>query len=76
MFTGFFVFIIFNMEHFLYILFSQTNSTYYIGETHNLNERLLKHNNHHYTGNFTRIANDWGVVLDFKCKSKDEAIYL
>ncbi len=64
------------MVHFLYILFSPSKNTHYIGETYNLNERLAKHDNHQYKGSFTKIANDWELVLHLKCHSKDDAIYL
>ncbi|GGA64977.1 hypothetical protein GCM10008015_02260 [Flavobacterium palustre] len=62
--------------HYLYILFSESSQKFYIGETNNMEERLLKHQNHYYSNSFTKIANDWKIVLTFNCKDKDEAIYL
>jgi putative endonuclease len=41
-----------------------------------MSERLLKHNNRSYLGSFTRIANDWKIVLEFECVSRHQAIYL
>lgn len=41
-----------------------------------MEERLLKHQNHYYSNSFTKIANDWKIVLTFNCKDKNEAIYL
>jgi putative endonuclease len=64
------------MSHFLYILFSKSKGKYYVGETHNLTERLLRHNNHTYDNSFTKIANDWEVTLAFECINKTDALYL
>ncbi|WP_310377466.1 GIY-YIG nuclease family protein [Flavobacterium sp.] len=46
-------------SHSLYILYSRSNIKYYVGETHNIEERILKHNQHLYSNSFTKIANDW-----------------
>ena len=62
--------------HYLYILFSESSQKFYIGETSNIDERILKHQNHYYSNSFTKIANDWEIVLSFICNDKDEAIYL
>ena len=64
------------MSHFLYVLFSKSKSKYYVGETHNINERLLGHNYHTYTNSFTKIANDWEMILTFECLNKTDALYL
>ena len=62
--------------HYLYILHSKTVNTFYVGESHDLNERLLKHNQHIYDGSFTKIASDWETVLTFECVSKNQAVSL
>jgi len=54
--------------HYLYILYSKSSQKFYIGETNNLN--------HAYSNSFTKIADDWEIVLTFKCKDRDEAHYL
>jgi len=36
----------------------------------------LKHNNHLYEGYFTKIAEDWEVVLSFECSSKSQSLLL
>ena len=64
------------MSHFLYILFSKSKTKYYIGETHNITARLLRHNDHTYNNSFTKIANDWEVFLTFECSNKLDALYL
>lgn len=64
------------MPHILYILFSNSSQKYYVGETHDINGRILKHNNHSYSNSFSKIANDWELVLSFNCDNRTEALYL
>ena len=72
---GFFVFNPYKMHH-LYILYSKSANKFYIGETHNIDERIIKHNQHSYSDSFTKIANDWELVLLFNCANREEAIFL
>jgi putative endonuclease len=51
-------------------------NAYYIGETHDIEERISKHNNHTYKKSFTKIATDWEVILKFECSNRSEALYL
>ncbi|TRX21047.1 GIY-YIG nuclease family protein [Flavobacterium franklandianum] len=60
----------------LYILYSPSSAKFYVGETYNINERILKHNQHSHAGSFTKIANDWELVLLFNCQNKEEAVFL
>ncbi len=62
--------------HYLYILHSRTINTFYVGETYDLDERLSGHNKHLYEGSFTKIAEDWIIVLSFECISKGQAVSL
>lgn len=62
--------------HYLYIIYSNSTGKYYVGETHNIEERLQKHNLHTYKNSFTKISNDWEISLSFECNSKDDAVYL
>jgi putative endonuclease len=64
------------MSHFLYILYSKTSSKYYVGETHDIQERILKHNQHEYTNAFSKIAIDWTLVLAFGCNDRSQALFL
>ena len=64
------------MPHFLYILYSEATKKYYIGETHNISERVLKHNKHSYQNSFTKTAADWNLVLTFECADRSTALYL
>ena len=64
------------MIHFLYVLHSKSKDKYYIGETTDVNFRLNIHNSHGFKNSFTKIADDWTIVLQFECKDRNEAIYL
>ncbi|QCX40757.1 GIY-YIG nuclease family protein [Aureibaculum algae] len=64
------------MTHYLYIIYSISIDKYYIGETNNLDERLIKHNKHLYKKSFTKIASDWNYVLTKECLQRNDAIYL
>ncbi|WP_317133053.1 GIY-YIG nuclease family protein [Flavobacterium ustbae] len=71
-----FCFSTYSQMHYLYILYSSSSQKFYIGETSNIDERTLKHNNHSYSNSFTKIARDWEIVLSFICENRDEALYL
>ena len=65
------------MEHFVYILYSRSKDAYYVGESHDTYQRLIKHNEHAYNAkSFTKIAKDWEISLNFSCSSKDDALFL
>ena len=64
------------MDHFLYILYSNTSAKYYVGETHDVQQRIFSHNHHSYTNSFSKIANDWTLVLSFACVSRNDALKL
>jgi putative endonuclease len=36
----------------------------------------MKHNQHSYSNSFTKIANDWQLVLAFECVNRTNALYL
>ena len=61
------------MKHFVYILFSETDNKYYIGETNNLERRLEEHLSHFFENSFTKIAEDWELFLKIECKDIFEA---
>ena len=62
--------------HYLYISYSNSANKYYVGETHNIDERIQKHNIHIYKNSYTKISNDWVIALTFDCNCKEDAIYL
>ena len=47
-----------------------------MGETHDVHERIIKHNQHTYQNSFSKIANDWKLVLSYECSDRNEALYL
>jgi len=60
------------MNYYLYILFSKSLGSYYIGYTgDSLKERLRKHLTNHK--GYTARAKDWVVVFTEKFSSKAEA---
>ena len=64
------------MKHFLYIIYSPKIDKFYVGETHNLKQRIHNHNQHSYKGAFTKSAEDWSVKLSFETQDKSEAVFL
>jgi putative endonuclease len=74
--VGFLFFNTQTMSHFLYILHSKTSSKFYVGETHDVQERILKHNQHEYANAFSKIANDWTLAISFECNDRSEALFL
>ena len=47
------------MPYAVYIIYSKTIDQFYIGHTHNLQDRLFRHNNS--GSKATKMANDWEV---------------
>jgi putative endonuclease len=62
--------------HILYIIYSKSQNKYYVGETNNIEERIVKHNTHYYNNSFTKIAEDWELKFTFEFENKEDAIYL
>jgi putative endonuclease len=62
--------------HHLYIIYSKSSNKFYVGETHNIDDRIIKHNRHTYSDSFTKIANDWELVMFFNCSNREEATFL
>ncbi|WP_200978672.1 GIY-YIG nuclease family protein [Echinicola sp. 20G] len=57
----------------VYILYSPSIDTFYIGYTQDLIHRLSQHNEHVFSGSFTHRASDWEVYFSLGCKSKRQA---
>ena len=60
-------------KNIVYILYSESTDSYYIGETIDIENRLLEHNTHFFTGAFTKRADDWAVFLTIECKNRTQA---
>ncbi len=52
--------------HFLYILYSEKFDLFYVGQTHDMAQRVERHNNHIYKGAFTKIDENWKSVLELQ----------
>jgi len=61
------------MSYHVYILFSRTADQYYVGHSHDLNERLFRHNNS--GSKATKKANDWKIVYSETFESKAAAFH-
>lgn len=61
-------------SHFVYIIYSKQADHYYIGQSEDLNRRLIEHNSHLYQESFTKVASDWELVMSLRCASKRQAI--
>ena len=62
------------MCYFVYILFSKTSNRYYIGQTKNIDNRIIEHN----SGQTSSIKNGipWEIVWSKACSSRSEAVKL
>ncbi|MDI6802502.1 MAG: GIY-YIG nuclease family protein, partial [Bacteroidota bacterium] len=54
-----------------YILWSDSKNIYYVGHTHDLNQRLEYHNN--ARSNFTKRGIPWKLVYSEEFRTKSEA---
>lgn len=62
------------MRFFVYVLYNETSSKIYIGQTSNLENRLVEHNRkrgRHYTANF---LGEWKLIYKEELKTKQEAL--
>ena len=53
--------------HFVYVLYSQKIDSFYIGETSNVENRLLWHNNKEFKKAYTKITDDWKLCFQINC---------
>ncbi len=61
------------MNHFIYILYSDTADKYYVGETEDVVQRLILHNSGTFSGSSTKIACDWKILATFLLRNRIEA---
>ncbi|MFN3196006.1 MAG: GIY-YIG nuclease family protein [Chlorobiota bacterium] len=59
---------------YVYILYSESISRYYIGFTNDVKERLRKHNSQH--NGYTSKGQLWRIVKTYDVEDKSEAIQL
>ncbi|MGS2764929.1 GIY-YIG nuclease family protein [Sinomicrobium sp. M5D2P9] len=59
--------------HYVYIIFSESLNRFYVGETIDLNKRLVEHNEGIYTRSYTKKAQNWKLFFTISCESKTQA---
>ncbi|MBK7964877.1 MAG: GIY-YIG nuclease family protein [Bacteroidetes bacterium] len=59
--------------HFLYILYSPTINKYYVGETKDLDQRLIEHRTRFFKGSYTSQTNDWELKLSLLFENINQA---
>jgi len=64
------------MGYSVYILYSKILDRFYIGQTKDLNERILLHIEKQFEDSFTSRANDWELFHMILCKSRVQAIQI
>jgi putative endonuclease len=62
---------------FVYILYSRKRDIFYIGATATSpKERLEKHIEKYYPGNFTTTVNDWELFYGLECENMRQALLI
>jgi len=56
--------------HFVYIIYSKKLNKFYIGETHDIDFRLERHNNNYYDNKWTKTGAPWVLFFEIECASK------
>ena len=62
------------MKFYVYILESEVNHSFYIGQTQDLTKRLIYHNNGYST--YTKPYRPWKVFAYLECESRAEAMIM
>jgi len=60
------------MLYYCYILYSPTLDKFYIGETENLEERLIQHNTGIHEVAYTKQVSDWELYHEIICQSRSQ----
>ncbi len=62
------------MEYVVYILYSEKRLRYYVGQTHNIEERFKRHNNGFVPS--TKSGKPWELVLTISVENRTKALKL
>ncbi|WP_323674123.1 GIY-YIG nuclease family protein [Gelidibacter japonicus] len=62
------------MDYTVYILYSQKRSRYYVGQTDNIESRLIRHNKGLVAS--TKAGTPWNLVFTQNVKNRSEALIL
>lgn len=58
---------------YIYIIFSNEVNKYYVGQTENIDERVISHNSG--ISKYTSISNNWELVYSESFETRKEAIH-
>ncbi|MBK8673953.1 MAG: GIY-YIG nuclease family protein [Bacteroidetes bacterium] len=61
------------MEYCVYIIFSEKFDKYYVGETNNVKQRLIWHNQKQFVSASTRYTDDWEIKLVLNTEDRIKA---
>jgi len=61
-------------NHFVYIIFSASYNIHYIGQTNDLDSRMIRHNSNR--SKFTKGKGPWELISSIKLTSRSEALKL
>ena len=59
--------------HFVYVLYSHSIDRFYIGETHDVQLRLHKHNMDFYDNKWSARGKPWDLFFTIQCHDKSQA---
>ena len=59
--------------YFVYILKSESIDSFYVGETNDIETRLMLHNTGEFDFSFTKQANDWAIYFKMECPNRSIA---
>ncbi|WP_318312268.1 GIY-YIG nuclease family protein [Flagellimonas crocea] len=57
----------------VYIIYSKRLDKYYVGESSDIDSRLLQHNNGFFKNSYTAQVNDWEAFLIIPCDSRSQS---
>ena len=66
----------FLLMHFVYIIYSKKIDRFYIGQTHDVNDRILKHNSLYYPNKWTAKGIPLILFHQIACASKSQALLI
>ena len=58
------------MNFICYIIYSKKLDKYYVGETEDINQRIVLHNTGFFSNSYTSKANDWVLFHSIACETR------
>ena len=62
------------MIFFVYILYSPSTGSYYVGQTEDLYQRIEKHNSATFINSYTKTRGPWEIYHTIECVSRKQAV--